>query len=176
MDAVFAERAARPTRPLLSDIQALDVALERGPGNEFILHHQRGDLCTPDSYEPLSVTLEPNATKQFAPSGGRPTQGAWPYWNVQWGRAGVIAALGWPGQWAASFARDGGEQLRLRGGQELTHFTLHPGEEVRTPLVVLQFYDGDHVSGAEHLAALDARPQSAPHGRQQSSAAHVHVV
>ena len=64
---------------------------------------------------------------------------------MQWGRAGLIAALGWPGQWAAEFARDGGELLRMRGGQELTHFTLHPGEEVRTPLVVLQFYDGDRV-------------------------------
>ena len=30
-------------------------------------------------------------------------------------------------------------------GQELTHFTLHPGEEVRTPLVVLQFYRGDWI-------------------------------
>ncbi|MBN2129998.1 MAG: alpha-galactosidase, partial [Sedimentisphaerales bacterium] len=29
--------------------------------------------------------------------------------------------------------------------QELTHFKLHPGEEVRTPLVVLQFYRGDWI-------------------------------
>ncbi|MBN2290988.1 MAG: alpha-galactosidase, partial [Pirellulales bacterium] len=33
--------------------------------------------------------------------------------------------------------------LHVRSGQELTHFKLHPGEEVRTPLVVLQFYQGD---------------------------------
>ena len=112
------------------------------PGTEFVVHHLRGDLCSPDSYQPFSDLMEPNAAKQFAPSGGRPTQGAWPYWNVQWGRTGVIVALGWPGQWAANFARDGGAQLRVRGGQELTHFTLHPGEEVRTPLVVLQFYGG----------------------------------
>ena len=25
-------------------------------------------------------------------------------------------------------------------GQELTHFTLHPGEEVRTPLIAVMFY------------------------------------
>ena len=38
-----------------------------------------------------------------------------------------------------------GAGLRVAAGQELTHFTLHPGEEVRTPLVVLQFRRGDPV-------------------------------
>ena len=33
--------------------------------------------------------------------------------------------------------------MRVRGGQELTHFRLHPGEEVRGPMVVVQFYQGD---------------------------------
>jgi alpha-galactosidase len=32
--------------------------------------------------------------------------------------------------------------LHVVGGQELTHFKLLPGEEVRTPLVVLQFWRG----------------------------------
>ncbi len=57
----------------------------------------------------------------------------------------MLAALGWPGQWAASFVRDGGDALRVRGGQEQTHFTLRPGEQVRTPLVVLQFYRQDRI-------------------------------
>jgi len=159
--------AGESDTPILSDIRALDVLVERGPGNEFVLHHQRGDLCTPDSYEPLSVALEPQSEQRFAPSGGRPTQGAWPYWNVQWGQMGVIAALGWPGQWSAEFVRDGGEQLRVRGGQELTHFTLRPGEEVRTPLVVLQFYAGDRMHAqnvwrrwmvAHNMPRTDNRP------------------
>ncbi|MBN1345321.1 MAG: alpha-galactosidase, partial [Phycisphaerae bacterium] len=33
----------------------------------------------------------------------------------------------------------------ILAGQELTHFKLLPGEEVRTPLIVLQFWKGDHV-------------------------------
>jgi alpha-galactosidase len=142
---VYFRNAGEADTPILSDIRALDIEIDRGPGVEFVLHHQRGDMCTPDSYQPLSVVLQPNATQQFAPSGGRPTQGGWPYWNVQWGRTGILAALGWPGQWAAEFACDGGQLLRIRGGQELTHFTLNPAEEVRTPLVALQFYDGDRV-------------------------------
>ncbi len=34
-----------------------------------------------------------------------------------------------------------------KGGQELTHFWLAPGEEVRTPLAVVQFWDGDWIDG-----------------------------
>ena len=32
--------------------------------------------------------------------------------------------------------------LRVSAGQELTHFALHPGEEVRTPLVVAPVLSG----------------------------------
>ncbi len=53
--------------------------------------------------------------------------------------------MGWPGQWAADFVRDGDRALQVRAGQELTHFRLHPGEEVRTPLVVLQFWKDDYI-------------------------------
>ena len=35
--------------------------------------------------------------------------------------------------------------MRIRAGQELTHFKLLPGEEVRTPLMVLQFWKGDRI-------------------------------
>ena len=55
----------------------------------------------------------------------------------------MLIAIGWPGQWASQFNRDGGTGLRVVAGQELTHFKLHPGEEIRTPLIVLQFYKGD---------------------------------
>ena len=59
----------------------------------------------------------------------------------------MIIALGWPGQWAAQFTRDEGTGLRVKAGQELTHFKLLPGEEVRGPLVALLFWKGDWISG-----------------------------
>jgi len=131
--------------PILESIQALDTQFRRGPVGEFVLHHLRGDSNTPDSYEPLATTLGPKDRQRFVPPGGRPTEGQWPYYNIQWADQGVIAVIGWPGQWAAEFTRDETTGLRVRGGQELTHFKLHPGEEVRTPLVVLQFYRGDRI-------------------------------
>ena len=62
----------------------------------------------------------------------------------------MIAVIGWPGQWAADFARDSARGLRIRAGQELTRFKLLPGEEVRSPLIVVQFWKGDWI-GAQNI-------------------------
>ena len=65
------------------------------------------------------------------------------YFNLERNKNdGLIVVVGWPGQWAADFIRDADRGLQVRAGQELTHFKLHPGEEVRSPLSVLQFWKG----------------------------------
>jgi len=133
--------------PILSSIQAIDTRLERGPAAEFVLHYHRGDDCTAHSYEPHADALAPETARAFACVGGRPTNGAFPYFNIARPRGGAIVALGWPGQWAAHFDRDVATGLQLRAGQERTHFRLHPGETIRTPLMVLQFYGGDWLRG-----------------------------
>jgi alpha-galactosidase len=65
-----------------------------------------------------------------------------PFFNIDLSSSkGLILAIGWPGQWEAQFTRDkGGNRVVLRAGQEFTHFKLHPGEEVRSPLIALQFW------------------------------------
>jgi alpha-galactosidase len=133
--------------PIIADIQALDASFVRSVDGEFTLHSIKGDACTPDSYQPYLNTMGPGFSKHLAPDGGRPTNGQFPYWNIASSGGGFIAVVGWPGQWAAQFDRDGERSLRIRAGQELTSFKLHSGEEVRSPLVVLQFYEGDWMRG-----------------------------
>jgi alpha-galactosidase len=131
--------------PILSDIQALDTQWSQRGQAECVLNHHSGDDCTPDSYEPHRLALAPKSEHRFAPAGGRPTNRGFPYFNIEWPGHGIIVAVGWPGQWAARFTRDAGGALRVRAGQELTHFSLRPGEEVRSPLIVLQFWKGARV-------------------------------
>jgi alpha-galactosidase len=131
--------------PILSDIQAVDLALERGGPGEFVLNHHEGDSCSPESYAPRQLTLAPKSEHRFAPAGGRPTSVGFPYFNLEWSGEGLIVVIGWPGQWAAQFSRDAGNRVRVRGGQELTRFKLHPGEAARSPLIALQFWQGDRV-------------------------------
>ena len=135
--------------PILSAIQAIDTVFDHGPDGEFVLHHHIGDKCTIDSFAPIETMLDPGTSKTFAPDGGRPSNGEWPYYNLECPDEGkgVIIAIGWPGQWKSQFTRDDGVGLNLTAGQELTHLTLHPGEEIRTPLIALQFYRGGWLRG-----------------------------
>jgi alpha-galactosidase len=131
--------------PIIENIQALELDLNRGTNGEFLLHHNIGSPADGNDYGPLETPLGPRATKHIGAAGGRPTNSDWSYFNLEWPGQGVIVSVGWPGQWAAEFARDDAHGLHLRAGQELTHFKLLPGEEVRCPLIVLQFWKGDWI-------------------------------
>ena len=140
---VYFKNAGSVDTPVLSDIRALDTRFERGGKSEFVLHHQKGTFVRADDYEPLTTTLGPDTKLDLTPTHGRPCAGVFPYFNLAWGGEGAIMVVGWPGKWSAEFARDSVNGVQLRAGQELTHLKLHPGEEIRTPLMVLQFYKGD---------------------------------
>lgn len=132
--------------PILSEILALDTRIERSGSGDFTLHHHKGTFVRADDFEPLTTTLKPNDKLRFAPPAGRPLGHVFPYFNLeQRADEGVIAVVGWPGQWFAEFARDAGTALRVVAGQEKVHLRLKPGEEIRTPLVVLQFWQGDWI-------------------------------
>ena len=105
---------------IIQDLQALDTNLERGATDEFLLHHNVGSPANRSDYAPLETPLGPHASKRIGAAGGRPTNSDLSYFNVAWGKQGMIVVVGWPGQWAADFIRDGERGLHVRAGQELT--------------------------------------------------------
>jgi alpha-galactosidase len=131
--------------PIIENVQALDVQLDRGDTGEFLLHHNVGSPADGNDYGPLETGLAPGKVKRIGGARGRPTNSDWSYFNLQWPAEGLIVAVGWPGQWAAELARQEGRGLKITAGQELTHFKLLPGEQIRTPLMVLQFWQGDWI-------------------------------
>ncbi len=145
---LFFKNTGNKDTPILSDIQALDLRVERKPQvggdkGEFLLHHNTGSQTQPSDYQPHQTTLGPGAELILAAAAGRPTDPHLSYYNLELSpNQGIIFALGWPGQLATRLNRDKGIGVRIRAGQELTHFKLLPGEEVRSPLVALQFWNG----------------------------------
>ena len=164
---LYFKNSGKSDTPIIADIQALDTWIQRASGDadskpvilqgvligqnaktrEFVLHHQTGSPCLASDYQPFETVLPPHASKRINTRGGRPTNSDLPYFNVAWQDQGMLLVLGWSGQWAAQFERDAGNGLHVRAGQEGTHFKLHPGEEVRSPKSVVQFYEGDWIHG-----------------------------
>ncbi|BBO33698.1 alpha-galactosidase [Lacipirellula parvula] len=133
--------------PILSEIQAIDLTQAIPLDAKATLHHQKGSTAVPNDFEPYQTALDVGTDKKFASAGGRGTNGDWPYFNVNWGKQGLIVVMGWPGQWNLSMQRNEAGELIVRGGQEAAHFKLHPNESARTPLIVVQAYDGDWIRG-----------------------------
>ena len=148
---VYFKNTGKASTPILQDIQALDLGFQRSQDGEFVLHGTKGDWCTPESFQPFRQTLEPKASRRFAPFGGRPTNAAFPYYNLQMPGGGVLLAIGWPGEWAGSFVRDSDRGLHVTAGQELFHSVLKPGEEMRSPLIAMLFWQGADLVTAQNL-------------------------
>ncbi len=133
--------------PLIENINALDSSFVRTMDGEFTLHYQTGSPYSVTDYQPHTTTMGAGASKRFAPNAGRSSDPWLPYFNLEWPGGGLLVAVGWPGQWAAQFTRDTTDGIRIRAGQETTRLRLHAGEEIRSPLMVLQFYEGDWIRG-----------------------------
>jgi alpha-galactosidase len=143
---VYFKNLGAQDTPILSNLQALDTVFKRGGTRELSLHHSKGTFVRADDFEPLVTAIQPGHPLRFAPPSGRPLEQVFPYFNLAWQpNDGVIAAIGWPGQWAATFDLDSASGLKVVSGQETTHLRLKAGEEIRTPLVVLQFWRGDWI-------------------------------
>jgi alpha-galactosidase len=168
--------------PILDNIQALDcgVPLPREKGAR--VHHAKGSECRLDDFAPLITSLGPNEHDpqgawigesnpfRLESKGGRSSCGTLPFFNLDMDDHGVIGAIGWTGDWLASFYRTDTE-VRMRAGMRRTHLKLLPGEEIRSPRILLLFWEGDRMRGhnllrqfilAHHTPRTNGRAAQAP--------------
>ena len=152
---VYFKNTSKQDTPILEDIQGLDTQLKRSDKGEFVLNGVKGDFWSAASYEPYRLAMGANTVRNCAPPprSGKSCDGrkGWPYYNLQIPGGGIILAIGWPGQWASSFVRDDANGLRIKAGQELTHMLLKPGEEIRTPLTVMLFWQGTDIVRSQNI-------------------------
>jgi len=138
------ENCGREDTPIIEDVKALDIELTRNPEGEFVLHRALGSSASRMDFAPVDDVMHPNANIQLAPIGGRSSNThVLPFFNIEAPGEGVMVGIGWSGQWVAELIRDDGTSLMVRAGMELTHLKLHPGEKIRTPRILLLFWQGD---------------------------------
>jgi alpha-galactosidase len=140
--------------PVIEGIRPLDISIPMPQKERLRLHHANGSSCRMDDFLPLVTELPPGGRKVLAPVGGRPSDGVLPFMNLQRDGRGLVLAIGWSGQWAASFERNE-DAVRLVAGMERTRLLLHPGEKIRTPRIMLLAWEGtDPVAGNNLLRRL----------------------
>jgi alpha-galactosidase len=145
--------------PLLEDIRPLDM--EWAPDkdrnwhqDETLLRRSCGSMHKATDFRYQVDPLPAGTTIAMAAGGGRSSNDWLPFFNLQSGQTGVMIGIGWSGQWAAEFARPTDDKIRIRAGQEVTRLTLYPGEEIRTPRVLLLVWNGEPMAGHNLLRRI----------------------
>jgi alpha-galactosidase len=142
--------------PILEDVQALDETLETLPPAQPVrLRQIAGSEATIHDFVPTERPIEPGQQIVLAPKGGRSSNGVFPFFNLQFGDGGIIAAVGWSGQWKAQIQRSQQGETQIQAGMELTHLLLHPGEAIRTPsILLLRWSGGDWIDAQNQFRRL----------------------
>ncbi len=148
--------------PILRDIQALELVWA-AQATEKILHHSRGSDSSLNDFLYQKTPIDRDGIS-LGGQGGRSSYTALPFFNIQAGHKGLVCAIGWTGQWKAEVGL--GRWTDVRAGLEHTHLRLHPGEEIRTPRILLIYWEGEPIDGnnllrrfilAHHTRRVDGR-------------------
>ena len=133
---VHIQNTANENSPVIKDFYAADCSVRTGLSDLYV---SRGSDPAPDDFQ-MSRTFVNFIPMRFTANGGR-TESFLPYFNISGKTNGAVLALGWTGQWHTSLAQKIGS-VAIKAKQEKFNAYLLPGEEVRSPLVSLTFYDG----------------------------------
>jgi alpha-galactosidase len=156
--------------PILDDIQPLDMSVPlTGNGVPSVLYSKGcGGM---DAYALQKRPLNQLESLHLSNEGGGKTVETIPFFDIEADGRGMIGAVGWPGKWAISFSRPTGAAIVVRAGMEKTHLSLHPGEEIRTPQILLLPWEGDDVDAHNilrrhifkyHMPQYDGKPVVLP--------------
>ena len=138
--------------PIIENILPLLWAIAPSSG-ECIIRHARGSDASAQDYKPLEERFGPGASDHLESPGGDPSsRNTLPFFNLQTGDHGLIGAVGWTGDWKADFAyAGGGKAISMAAGMKRTHLVLRPGEEIRTPRIVLMNWSGGNWQDSQNI-------------------------
>ena len=124
-----------------------------------------------DTYALRKQPLNQLESLRLSNDGGGKTIDTIPFFDIQMNGRGMIGAVGWPGAWAISMSRPTEGKIAVRAGMERTHLLLHPGEEIRTPEILLLPWEGDDIDAHNilrrhvlkyHMPQYDGKPVVLP--------------
>ena len=147
---VYCKNTGSADTPVLESIQALDATLALPKAEQAVLRWSTGGVASFDDFAPQERALKAGEPLHLQPGGGRSSSNVLPFFNVVAPEGGVVMAVGWTGEWAADFAA-GPQGVAVKAGLARTHLRLHPGEEIRSPRMLLIFYGQDAWRGQNLL-------------------------
>ena len=150
---LFFKNTGSINSPVLSQVKTLDMALKPslkyhknrwGFFDPLILHGVKGSYVTKYDFMPYNHLVDVDEKVTQTSRGGRPSDKYLPFWNIEYDGNGLVAALGWSGNWTSEFTHIAGKEnhIAMKAGMTNLETYLNPGEEISTPSVCLLYWEG----------------------------------
>ncbi|MBQ5825361.1 MAG: alpha-galactosidase [Clostridia bacterium] len=136
---VYISNDGETNSPVISDFYAAKTAVE---AENAQLYYSKGSYDEPYDFALMQKKLSFIPAK-FTSYDGRSTDNYLSYFNISGENGGAVFGIGWTGLWQADISQNG-KNAQIKAKQEKFKAYLLPGEEVRSPLVSLSFYDGSN--------------------------------
>ncbi|MBR6531857.1 MAG: alpha-galactosidase [Clostridia bacterium] len=136
---VYIVNEGEENSPVISDFYAAYTEFDLKNAE---LYYSKGSHDEPYDFALMqkNLTIFPST---FTSEDGRSTDTYLPYFNISGKGAGVVLGVGWTGLWKADISNViNGVSIKVK--QEKFKAYLLPGEEVRSPLVSISFYNNDN--------------------------------
>ena len=140
--------------PLYENLKAADFEVAFPADAAVMLHWSKGSHSEPRDFEPKANPLVVGEIFSLESFGGRSSDGVMPYFNLAGEGGGLIVAIGWTGDWKASFELQANGTVRVTAGLKRTRFRLPPGEELQLPSLLVMNYEGDWIAGQNYFRRL----------------------
>ena len=154
--------------PSISHVQTADITFRHPVGTPTQFYAEGSNASRAD-FAPRERILQSGDTLRMEPRGGRSSDGAFPFFNLQTSPTeGVMAAIGWTGTWQSTITAIDDQHLQLKAGLKHLDAGLLPGERIRTASICLLCWQGkDRLTGhnrfrrfmlAHHSRQIDGKP------------------
>jgi alpha-galactosidase len=152
----FENKGSQDT-PVIENIQALDLRITHSSPGEYMVHGAQGGRSMIDDMTPFAIQLPAHDRyrRRTQLGGDFPSSNRHlPFFNLESpDHRGVLVGVGWSGNWLARLEATGPE-LEARAGLKATHLVLHPGEQIRSPRILVMFWEGRRLHGNNMLRRL----------------------
>ncbi len=147
-------RSASGKSILYQNVNSADFKVRFPSTKRITLHWSEGSHSHATDFRPREQKLVKSKPFKLESFGGRSSDGVMPYFNISTPEGGLIVAIGWSGDWKASFELLADGRVRITTGLKHSRFRLQAGEQLRLPSVLLMAYQGNWIDGQNQFRRL----------------------
>lgn len=144
----------RKKSAIIEQVKVVDFTVLSKVEGIFMLYHMKGSDAKCSDFQIVKTHCVLGESIHIQPNGGRSSDDTgFPFFTIKApDHTGIIAAIGWSGNWFSDVEQTNSKAVNLKAGMVNLKLFLYPGEMIRTPKICMLFWQNkDWMVGQNHF-------------------------